>query len=249
MNRLVKISREFQQRDVVWTDEYLSRTPFHAGYWCRVRIDRAIAASAKMASGRLLDVGCGTKPYRHLFGPHTTTYLGLEYSPESGYRGNLADLCGDAAALPIADGTIDTILCTEVLEHVPDPEGTIAEFARVLAPGGIVITTAPFAFPVHDEYDFFRYSPKGVATIMERHGLEVQKIEPLSGTAVTLALNLNMYWFGAFIWSKPLYPIGLLLRPLLLLIVFIINAIGGLFEVLLPQSLLAFNHLTIAHKK
>lgn len=240
--------RRFHSADICLMDRYLSSSPLHPGFWCRVRLDNAIAAHASLASGRLLDVGCGMKPYLALFEQYTDEYLGLEYSPESGYRGNLADLCGDAAQLPIADAAIDTLLCTEVLEHLPNPEKTIAEFARVLRPGGILITTAPFAFPVHDELDFFRYSPKGLAAIMERYGLVVEKVQPLSGTAVTLALNLNLYLFGAFIWKKSLYPIGLLLRPLLFLIAFIINGLGWVSEKFLPDSSLAFNHLTIARK-
>ena len=139
MNRsLAKTVRNFQSRDIILTDRYLSKTPFHPVYWVRKRIDDAIASHANLANGILLDVGCGAKPYAKLFAPYVERYIGLEYSPESGYRENLADFCGDAAALPLADESIDTILCTEVMEHVPNPEKTIAEFARALRPGGIL---------------------------------------------------------------------------------------------------------------
>lgn len=240
---------EFQRKDIILTDKYLSRTPFHSGYWCRVRLDRAIWSSAKLAHGRLLDVGCGMKPYKDVYDEYVDEYLGLEYSPDSGYRGNLADFCGDAAALPLADESIDTILCTEVLEHIHDPEGTIAEFARILRPGGTIITTAPFVFPVHDAYDFFRYSPDGIAVMMKRNGLTVEKVEPLSGGAVTLALMFNMYWFGSgFMWTKWLYPIGVILRPILWLLCFFVNILGGVFEKIIPAKGFSFNHLTIARK-
>lgn len=250
MNKLAKLSRDIQARDILWTDEYLSRTPFHSGYWCRTRLDKAIASHASLAHGVLLDVGCGIKPYEKTFEPYVEKYFGLEYSAESGYRGNKADFCGDAAFLPLADESVDTILCTEVMEHVPNPEKTIEEFARVLRPGGTVITTAPFVYPIHDEYDFFRYTPDGLAAIMKRHGLEIEKIKPLSGTAVTLAMMLNMYWYEiGFIWTKWLYPFGLILRPLLWLLCFVVNLLGGLFEIILPSKHLSFNHLTIASKK
>lgn len=68
--------------------------------------------------------------FKSLFEPFVEKYLGLEYTPESGYRGNEADFCGDAGYLPLADASIDTILCTELMEHLPHPKKTIEEFAR-----------------------------------------------------------------------------------------------------------------------
>lgn len=241
--------RRFQAKDIVLTDKYLGRTPFYAGYWVRKRIDDAIADSAQLAHGVLFDVGCGSKPYKKLFEPYVTEYLGLEYSPDSGYRGNAADLCGDAAKLPMADKCVDTILCTEVMEHIHDPESAVREFARILRPGGTLITTAPFVYPIHDKYDFFRYSPDGLAAIMTRHGLTIESVKPLSGTAVTLALIFNLYWYDVgFMWTKWMYPLGVLLRPILWFFCFLVNMIGGLFEALLPSNHLAFNHLTVARK-
>jgi SAM-dependent methyltransferase len=247
MSKLIATVRNIQQQDIVLTDKYLSHTPFHAGYWVRTRIDKAIAASAHLAHGVLLDVGCGRKPFEKDFAPFVEKYWGLEYSPESGYRGNRADFCGDASALPLPDKSVDTILCTEVFEHLPNPEKTAQEFARVLRPGGTLICTAPFVFPIHDKYDFFRYTPDGLAVILQRYGLTIEKVTPLSGTGVTLAVLLNFFWFEmGFVWNKWLYPFGLILRPLFWLIIFMVNILGWLGEVLIPSNHLAFNHLTIA---
>jgi SAM-dependent methyltransferase len=249
MTRPSDLLHKIHAGDIRLTDEYLSRTPFHAGYWTRTRLDAAIAKHADRAHGVLLDVGCGVKPFEQVFAPYVEKYVGIEYSPESGYRGNKADICGDAGYLPFADASVDTILCTEVMEHVPDPERTIAEFARVLRPGGTLITTAPFVYPIHDAYDFFRYSPDGLAVMMKRHGLTIEKVEPLSGTAITIASMFNLYWFDiGFMWTKWLYPIGLLFRPLLWLLCFAVNILGGLFDKIVPSKHLAFNHLTIARK-
>jgi SAM-dependent methyltransferase len=144
---------------------------------------------------------------------------------------------------------VDTVLCTEVLEHVPNPDLVISEVARVLKPGGAFLCTAPFVYPVHDSFDFYRYSPIGVATIAQRHGLEVEEIIPLSGTGLTLAVMFNLYWFEiGFRWTKWLYPIGLLLRPILLLLTLIVNICGWIFERILPSNHLSFNHLTVARQ-
>jgi SAM-dependent methyltransferase len=240
--------KEFQQKDIELMEK-LCYTPFYSGFWGRRRIDAAISFAAPQAHGVLLDIGCGKKPYQSVFEPFVEKHLGIEYSPESVYRGHQANIFGDAMKLPLADESIDTILCTEVLEHLPNPETAISEFARVLRPNGIIITTAPFCFPVHDKWDFFRYSPDGLAVIMRRYGLEVLTVKPLSGTAVTLALLFNLYWFDiGFMWTKWLYPFGLILRPILLVFCLIVNVIGGIFEVLVPSTQMSFDHLTIAKK-
>ena len=247
---MLEFLRRLHAKDIELTDRYLGRTPFHPSYWVNVRIARSISENASSAHGIILDVGCGLKPYRKNFERHVDAYIGMEYSLESGYRGNSADFCGDATLLPVADASIDTILCTEVLEHLANPEKAVSEFARVLRSGGTLITTAPFAFPVHDESDFFRYAPKGVAALMSRHGLIVEKVEALSGTAVTLAVLFNVFLFcEMFQWNKFLYPIGLLARPLIWILSFIINVVGGLLEFLFYSESLPFDHITVGVKK
>lgn len=240
----------FQRRDIAWTDKTLLKTPFHPAFWARKRIADAIAAHAGLARGVLLDVGCGVKPYEKLFAPFVERHIGIEYSPESGYDGNRADIAGSASEIPLGDESVDTILCTEVLEHVPDPEKVIGEFARILKPGGVVITTAPFFFPIHDSFDFFRYTDTGLAGIMKRHGIEIEKVEPLSGTGLTLAMLFNLYIFDiGFMWTKWLYPVGLILRPALWLLVCSINGLGWIMEKAVPSRHMAYDHLTIGKKK
>lgn len=247
---LAALARRIQTKDVLWTEKYLSRTPFYSAFWVVRRLKRVIRDHAKFAHGTMLDVGCGIKPHEPDFAPFIERHIGLDYSPISGYRGNRADVCGDAAALPFADGCIDTILCAGVMEDLPDPERTISEFSRVLAPGGTLITTATFVWPVHDRNDYFRFSPEGLPAIMRRHGLTVERVVPMSGTAVTLAVMINLYWYDChFLWNKWLYPVGLLLRPVLWILCLIINLIGGLFEIILPDKLMSFSHLTVASKQ
>jgi len=251
MNKsIVQTLREVQLKDIVWTDRNLSKTPFHTAFWVQKRIGDAIAAHAHLAHGVLLDVGCGLKPYEKFFAPYVKKYYGTEYSPESGFRGNRADVAGDASAMPFASESVDTILCTEVLEHVAHPEKVIEEFARILKPDEIIITTAPFFYPIHDSFDFFRYTDEGIAVIMRRHGLEIEKIEPLSGTGLTVALMFNFYLFDlGFMWTKWMYPIGLVLRPVLWLLICLVNLLGWIMEKAIPSKQMAFNHLTIGKKK
>lgn len=246
---LAAMVRKIHAKDVYWSEQYISSTPFYSTFWVVRRLRRVIREHVNLAHGVMLDVGCGLKPHEKLFAPFVVRHIGLDYSPISGYRGNRANVCGDAAALPLADGCVDTILCTELMVDLPDPEKTIAEFSRILAPGGTLITTAAFVYPVHDRNDYFRFSPDGLAVMMRRQGLTVESVVPTSGTAVTLAAMINLYWYdNQFLWNKWLYPLGLILRPVLLLLCFVINLIGGVFEWILPDKKMSFSHLTVARK-
>lgn len=246
---VANLIKQTHNKDIVLTDKYLSRTPFHTGFWVRTRIDNIIKARAHLAKGVLIDVGCGSKPYKEVFRDYVDQYYGIEYSPESGYRGNRADIAGDASELPFVNESFDTILCTEVLEHVMNPEMVLAEFSRILKPDGVVIITVPFFYPIHDSFDFFRYTDKGIAVIMKRYGLEIEEVRPLSGTGLTIAIMFNIFLFDiGFMWTKWLYPVGLILRPVLWILICLINISGWLLEKALPSKHMAFNHLTIARK-
>lgn len=133
-------------------------------------------ASAESATGRLLDVGCGTKPYRSLF-IRVNEYLGLEFDTPENRETKLADLYYDGYTFPVADASVDTVLCNQVLEHVFNPERFLAEIFRVLRPGGVLILTVPFLWPEHEQpYDCLRYTSFGLKDRLEgaRFSLERQ---------------------------------------------------------------------------
>ena len=243
--------KNFHNRDLAWSAARLRTLPIYSAYWVHRRILSALRKKRGTVHGDLLDVGCGSKPYKPLFQDHVKRHFGIEYgAPEGyGYESNQADVFGDAAELPFASASFDTILCTEVLEHVIEPEKVVGEFFRVLRPGGTILCTAPFVYPVHDARDFYRYSAQGMEALLSRHGFYVDEVIPLSGTGLTLAIMLNLYWFEiGFMWNKWLYPFGLVLRPLLWLLTGLVNMLGWLLEKLLPSTHMSFNHLAVARK-
>jgi ubiquinone/menaquinone biosynthesis C-methylase UbiE len=102
----------------------------------------------------VLDVGAGSCPYREFFRHcvyNTQDFTQLQ--PDQLRHGNYGkiDYVCDAGSIPVADGTFDVVLCTEMLEHVPDPLKVLAEFARILKAGGRLILTAPLGSGIHQE--------------------------------------------------------------------------------------------------
>lgn len=161
--------------------------------WARTWVDleqasleAATAAAAPRAKGRMLDVGCGDKPYETAFRPYVTEHVGVDFAPtfegSENAKRNRADKLYSGDLLPFGDAEFDTVLCTQVLEHTPTPERLLGECARVLRPGGVLILTVPFAFRVHSEpHDYFRYTKFGLAALIGSQGLVVQTLEPRGG--------------------------------------------------------------------
>jgi SAM-dependent methyltransferase len=154
---------------------------------------------APRAHGRLLDVGCGDKPYESIFLPHVTEYIGIEH--EATFAATAAsnsarkpDLTYDGTRLPFEDRTFDTVLNVQVLEHTPRPKELVVEMGRVLKDDGALILSAPFQFRLHEQpHDYFRYSPHGLAVLCEAAGLEMVDVLAQGSLWSVLGHKLNSY--------------------------------------------------------
>lgn len=128
----------------------------------RKRLDPFIARHA--GSKRTLDIGCANSPYAELF----PNRVGFDIE-----EGKNVDVVGDAHSLPFADGEFEQVLCTEVLEHLTNPPLALKEMRRVLAPGGTLILTTRFLFPLHDvPGDYFRYTKYGLQHLLKDWTIE-----------------------------------------------------------------------------
>ena len=124
-------------------------------------------------TGVVLDVGCGRKPYRHL-ATGATRYVGVDVDTPATREHGEVDVFYDGRMLPVADGSYDGVVCSQVLEHVFAPREFVAELARTLRPGGLLVLATPFAWDEHEQpYDFARYSSFGLRAVLEEAGFEV----------------------------------------------------------------------------
>lgn len=149
-------------------------------------------------SGCLIDIGCGTKPYKDLLAPYVTEHIGIDHQDTLHDKSNI-DRFGTAYEIPANDGEFDCALCTAVLEHLEEPELTLKECWRVLREGGVAIYSAPFIWHLHEEpRDFYRFSKYGLKYLFEKAGFEIIEIKALSGFWVTFGqlFVYNIYRFN-----------------------------------------------------
>lgn len=129
------------------------------------------ASVDKYAKGRLLDIGCGNKPYEMMFKGKVSEYVGCDIVQSS--EGKVDIIC-EATSIPVSDQVFDTVFCTQTLEHVADHQKLIDEAYRVLKPGGHFIVSAPLYWHLHEEpYDFFRFTKHGFEHIFKKAGFKV----------------------------------------------------------------------------
>lgn len=146
-------------------------------------VGRWLARQAPLVRGRLMDLGCGNQPFRTWYGPLVDEVVAVDAAPLPGVI--VVDL---SEPLPFQDASFDTVLCTQVLEHVADTERAMAEIARVLRPGGHALITVPFLYPTHEApYDFGRFTHYGISDLVRRHGLEVLDVGAQGGPVLMLA--------------------------------------------------------------
>jgi SAM-dependent methyltransferase len=178
------------------------------GYIATSLLERSIAALAPRLQGRLLDVGCGTQPYRTYFA-QAAQIVACDFDANRGP----VDFTCPADQIPVEAGSFDTVLCTEVLEQVPDTHAVWREFFRILRPGGRVLLTAPMYWPAHEiPYDFYRYPFHGFCALVREGGFEIEELRSRGGSWAFLGqvgMHVAGHWLPAR-WMRRLWNRGAL---------------------------------------
>jgi SAM-dependent methyltransferase len=164
------------------------------------RLRKTRAMIAQHARGRVLDVGCGHMPFRADALRAASTYEGFDVERRIDGVAHV----GNAESMDqIPSATYDTVFCFEVLEHLPHPQRAMAEIARVLKPGGVLLVSVPHLSRLHEEpHDYFRFTPYGLRTLCADVGLETRELEAMSGLCSFLGHQASTILLG-LAWPVP----------------------------------------------
>jgi len=165
------------------------------GIGSRFVVDAVAAAYGRAVGshvrGRLLDLGCGKTPLYGMYKSLVTDVICVDWA-STGHDNKYLDCIADLnQLLPFGDGTFDSVLLTDVLEHVFEPIRLVSEISRILRPAGKLIVGVPFLYPIHTPpHEYFRYTAFMLRRMCLQSGLEVIELEPYGG-ALEVILDMT----------------------------------------------------------
>ncbi|MDH3239925.1 MAG: class I SAM-dependent methyltransferase [Alphaproteobacteria bacterium] len=138
--------------------------------------------------GRLLDLGCGAVPFFEAYRSLVDEIVCVDWGGSLHDRTFLDCQADLSKALPFADESFDTIILSDVLEHLAEPMQTWREMTRVLRVGGKVLLSVPFCYSLHEQpHDYYRYTEFALQRFARLSGLEVVVLKPTGGAPEILA--------------------------------------------------------------
>jgi ubiquinone/menaquinone biosynthesis C-methylase UbiE len=142
----------------------------------------------KYARGWLIDLGCGKVPLFEEYQPYVSEIVCVDWTSTQHGTTYLDVECDLNYALPFGDALFDTIVLSDVLEHVAEPTKLWREMARILAPQGHILMNVPFFYWLHETpHDYFRYTEFALRRFAEQNHLHVLVLESLGGAPEVLA--------------------------------------------------------------
>jgi SAM-dependent methyltransferase len=173
---------DYRRRPPISSPTYAVRAPLAA--WLREE------AARRARPYRVLDVGCGVKPYYPFFEPYASEYVGVDVVDNPA-----ADLQGAVESLPVEDASFDLVLCIQVLEHAEDPAQGVRELRRVVAPGGAVLASTHGVQVYHPApVDLWRWTHTGLDRLFRQNAdWSSLSVRPSSGTTACLGMLVAIY--------------------------------------------------------
>lgn len=181
----------------------------------RYLLKKQIVKNAWYINGAVLDAGSGEgERYKSFL--KFDKYLTLDINPL-----NKPDIIASVENIPLDDNSVDSIISTQVLEHVKDPQKAVKEFHRVLKPGGHCLLTAPQYGELHEEpNDYFRFTKFGLEELFKNAGFKIVKTDQRGGfwsvhsqifiRYIIDLLNLNRHLLFQKIFNPFLWVCGML---------------------------------------
>jgi SAM-dependent methyltransferase len=214
------------------------------------QMKRSMLKAKTYAKGICLDIGAGKAPYKRYLEGACENYIITDNEKTHSHMfkdSHTNFVVAEATALPFEDESMDTVVLTQVLEHVFEYEKAMDEAMRVLKPKGVMLLSVPFMYQAHaTPYDFHRFSEYGLRTLLQKHGLEVVEWHYQGYLGTTLFCIIN-----GFIWEK-LACVRFLRNTLLLpcvLSLFTCNNLLGLLLDGIPAKHFSPNFFVIARKQ
>lgn len=166
----------------------------------------------KYASGKLIDLGCGNVALYEMYKSNVNSIICSDWSNNLHGLFHVDFLMDLNKCFPIKDGLFNTIILTDVLEHVSNPDVTWKEVNRILSPKGKVIVGVPFFHPLHEEpYDFYRYTEFRLKMFCEKNNLKVLELFPYGGSLEVFFDFLSKHFSKSVLLSKFNYIFATLL--------------------------------------
>lgn len=140
------------------------------------------------AKGKLLDLGCGKVPLFIAYRDYVTDNICVDWEYTLHKNEYLDFECDLTKVLPFEEGEFNTIILSDVLEHIPQPDHIWKEMCRILSLNGMIIMNVPFFYWLHERpFDYYRYTEFALRRFVEKSGLRLVQLEPIGGTPEILA--------------------------------------------------------------
>lgn len=193
--------------------------------------------------GKILDFGCGSKPYEFLFANKDYVGVDIEISGHD-HRNSKIDFFYDGKSLPFENESFDNIFSSEVFEHVFNLEEMILEINRVLKPNGNLLISMPFVWEEHEvPYDCKRYTSFGIQDFLTKNGFEILELKK-TGNGIQVVHQLMIQTILEILPDN-----GKLKRLVALFIAPPLTFFGLFWSFLLPKNKkLYFNNVVLARK-
>ncbi len=217
---------------------------FNPFFIIRRGLYKGISQFSDHMQGKLLDFGCGSKPYKALFS--VSTYIGTDIEVSGhDHRSEEIDVYYDGKILPFADKSFDSIFSSEVFEHVFNLPQILDELYRVLKPGGKMLLSVPFVWDEHEiPYDFARYTSFGLTHILQEKGFTMVGKKKTTDYVSTICQMWAAYVYQHILPKRK--GIRIALTPLF---VMPITVCGLLFSAILPKNTNFFHNNVMVVQK